>query len=343
MDFVTTITEKIKSYPMNSKITNPIVSLSPNVSNIIQSNGTYFPQEVKDYILENTKYGVKYQTPNANITFYTFDNTVPLQKLNKYVKLVLCWITIAQEYSIHHCGNGLNVVIYMTPLKKTLPNKGEVLSAINCNTGFSSLCKHGNDIIVYREEEWFKVFLHESFHYFGFDYSNMDLSLVNRELQKCFCVKTNILLFETYTEFFAEIVNLCFYCALNRKDFRSQIKKEITFSIEQSNKVLHHMNLTYGNLLDNCEETIEKYREDTNVFSYYILKTILLFYWKDFLSWCDKNNTNLLTFPQNNESVVALCKWITSRCRETEFLNAIDHSGKNAHYNDGLRMTSTNV
>lgn len=342
MNFVRTITEKIKSYPMNAKITNPIVTPSPNVSDIINSNTPYFPQEVREYIIQNTKYSVKYQVEFAKVTFYTFENTIPLQKLNKYVKLVLCWISIAKQYSIYHCGNGVNVIFYMTPLKKILPNKGITLSAINCNTGFSSLCKDGNDIIIYREEEWFKVFLHESFHYFGFDYSNMDGSLVNRELQKCFCITTDILLFESYTEFFAEILNLCFYCVINRKDFGVYIKKEIKFSIEQSNKVLQHMGLTYRDIFESCEESRKKYMEDTNAFSYYILKTILIFHWDEFINWCKKTNTNLLTFPHNNQSVVALCKWITDKCKDSTFLVAIENIGTNID-NKGLRMTSTDV
>jgi hypothetical protein len=343
MNFVRTITEKIKSYPMNAKITNPIVTESPNVSDIINSNIRYFPQEVRKYIIINTKYSVRYDFEIATVTFYTFENTIPLQKLNKYVKLVLCWISIAKEYSIHHCGNSLNVIFYMTPLKKILPNKGETLSSINCNTGFSSFCKEGNDIIIYRQEEWFKVFLHESFHYFGFDYSNMDVSLVNRELQKCFCITTDILLFESYTEFFAEILNLCFYCVIHDKDFGVYIKKEIKFSLEQSNKVLHHMELTYNDIFESCEESREKYMEDTNAFAYYILKTIFIFNWDEFINWCKKTNTNMLTFPQNNKSVVALCKWITDKCRDPNFLDSINNVGKKIDNSKSLRMTSTDL
>lgn len=45
MNFVRTITEKIKYYPMNAKITNPIVTESPNVSDIINSNTGIFQKK----------------------------------------------------------------------------------------------------------------------------------------------------------------------------------------------------------------------------------------------------------------------------------------------------------
>ena len=30
-----------------------------------------------------------------------------------------------------------------------------------------------SEIIIFRNEEWFKVFVHETFHLFGVDFSNM--------------------------------------------------------------------------------------------------------------------------------------------------------------------------
>ena len=343
MNFVNLIIKKIKSYPLTAKISNPVVSHFTKDSNIQLTNTHYFPQDIKEHILEHTKYIVKYETEKTSITFYTFENTIQLQSLNKHVKLMLCWISIAEQYSIYKCNDRLNVIIYLTPLKKILPKKGQVLSSTNCNTGFSSLCNEGNEITIYRKEEWFKVFLHESFHYFGFDYSNMDVSLVHQELQHYFCIKTDILLFESYTEFFAEIIHLCFYCVLNNKKFESCIEKEIRFSIQQTNKVLNHMELTYDDFFDNCNEVGKKYKEDTNCFSYYILKTILLFYWKDFLRWCNTNNTNILTFSQNNKQVIDFCNFIKSKSNEPSLLSAIHLSGNNLNNTTDLRMTSFDI
>lgn len=345
MNFVRDLMKQITEYPMTAKITNPIVTSTPQDMDTIIKNSRYIPEHISEYIKQNTKYCVSYRVEKAEISFYVCKKTVPLQKLNKYVKLIQCWINIAHKYSIHSCNSELKVKIYLTPFKKTLPEKSSTkpLSADNSNTGLSSLCKYGNEIIVYREEEWFKVFLHESFHYFGFDYSGMDISIVNDKLQKCFCIDSDIRLFETYTEFFAEIVNLCFYCVINRRKFSVYIRTQISFSIAQLNKVLKYNGLTYVQLFENCEETRRKYREDTNVFAYYVLKCILIFHWDEFIEWCNKRNVKTLTFPHNSESVVSFCDWIIERCRDPKFLQAVELSGNKRDETNGLRMTSIDV
>ena len=51
---------------------------------------------------------------------------------------------------------------------KKLPNsKGDIITSTNVNSGYSSYKfneSYKRDIIIYRFEEWFKVFLHETIH-----------------------------------------------------------------------------------------------------------------------------------------------------------------------------------
>ena len=51
------------------------------------------------------------------------------------------------------------------------------------------------------------------------------------------------------------------------------MKFEITHSFFQTTKILHHYNINYTDILSKYN-TNSKFRENSHVFSYYILKTI---------------------------------------------------------------------
>ena len=50
----------------------------------------------------------------------------------------------------------------------------EILNSSHVNTAFTRTCPKKSEIVVFRKEEWFKVFIHESFHNFGLDFSDMN-------------------------------------------------------------------------------------------------------------------------------------------------------------------------
>ncbi len=74
------------------------------------------------------------------------------------------------------------------------------------------------------------------------------------------------------------------------------------------------------------------YRENTNVFSYYILKTVLLYNYVDFLKWNKKNNLVLYRFIEpkhlNNYNV-----------KIEKFLEFIRDHYKNKKFITGLEKT----
>ena len=65
--------------------------------------------------------------------------------------------------------------IYFTSLKKKLPNSNiHILGENNVNTAFTHTCPVNSEIVIFRKEEWFKVLMHETFHNFALDFSNMN-------------------------------------------------------------------------------------------------------------------------------------------------------------------------
>jgi hypothetical protein len=105
---------------------------------------------------------------------------------------------------------------------------------------------------------------------------------------------------------------------------------EKTFSIVQAIKILDHMNLTYKDLYKNDDVCIYKrnffYHENTNVFSYYIIKCIIMYNLEDFIFWCMENNMNLLDFHKTNRNVEKFILFIKSKYKNKSFVNAIEEN-----------------
>jgi hypothetical protein len=86
------------------------------------------------------------------------------------------------------------------------------------------------------------------------------------------------------------------------KYFTFYIELERRYSFFQMVKTLDFMGLQYKNLHANdlnskvLRDTM--YKEKTNVLSYYVIKTILLYHYPLFLQWCSTNNLSLLQFKK---------------------------------------------
>jgi hypothetical protein len=64
--------------------------------------------------------------------------------------------------------------------------------------------------MLYRMEEWFKVFIHETFHCLGLDFSGMNVSNSNKQILQLFpgCSRDmDVRVYETYCEIWAETLD----------------------------------------------------------------------------------------------------------------------------------------
>jgi hypothetical protein len=209
------------------------------------------------------------------------------------------WLSVASHYASIQCSKTVDVYLYMTGLKKTLPVKGDdILDTIHANTAFTTSCQETTEIILYRREEAFKVFIHESFHNLGLDFSAFAdaAEKAKTSVQTVFPVSSRLCVYETYCEMWAEIVNVVIEDVVahpRRRGFETAwpaiakaINMERRFTMFQVAKVLTHNGMNYNDLM----VPGNKYREKTEIFCYYILKSILMFHCDAFLSWCAKNN-----------------------------------------------------
>ena len=104
---------------------------------------------------------------------------------------------------------------------------------------------------------------------------------------------------------------------------------EVAFSTFQMNKVLLHMGLEYRDLYassgsDGSARRGLLYREDSEVFSYFVVKTILLYHYDLFIAWCGKHNTTLINFSARKKNIESFCEFIISLHKKKGFIYHVD-------------------
>ena len=284
-----------------------------------------------EYIDDSIKTGIeglKKQTTKIKLIVqdrvYTIFFVIPERTtidIDKCVKQINTWLQVASLYAKRGCSKTVTVYLYLTDLKKMLPKKdGFILDVENANTAFTTSCQPSTEIILYRREEWFKVFIHESFHNLGLDFTDQN---VKKKLQAIFPVQSEFKLYETYTEMWAELMNIIFinvergFTQSLMQSLTQDIQTEQKFSLFQTAKILDHFGMTYSDIFH--KENHKKYKENTEVFCYFILKTLLLYNCNDFIEWLHDHKK-----PVPNKVHKFIEDLIIPRYNEIEFIQKIN-------------------
>lgn len=310
-------------------------------------NAKSFPEIVRNHIdnmmMTEISYSFSLYDRNVKVYFVVENENVEeeLEVYNRYVETIAMWLHILNVYAPKECVSSINIYLYFTSLLKQLPSSNiYVLDENNVNTAFTTTCPSDSEIVVFRKEEWFKVLIHESFHNFGLDFSIMNNEAVNNCILNIFPVNSQVNAYESYTEFWAEIINALF-CSFSELKNKSDINEflsgcefylnfERTYSFFQMVKTLQFMGLTYRELFSKTEyakvHRENLYKEKTNVLSYFVLKTILLNNFQGFLSWCDKNNLSILNFKKTIGNQNEFCEFIRKNYKTKSMLEGVDES-----------------
>ena len=279
----------------------------------------FLSREMRECIKSDSKKTITFECKinqrDIRLLFILFKHRCSAESVSyykTYARRVFMWLRMISLKSI--CVESLDIYIYLTPFKKRLPeNKSEVIGPMNANTGYTYRCEKKNEIVIYRQEEWFKVLLHETMHAFGNDFDKEEEEKEGynstMDLRKIFSLPQdiNIQMSETYSEIWARIMNVAFQTYFKnppslesrtakqfKKNFEFYLNLESIFSLYQCIKILDFMGVNYQVLIDESENSKKMmrafYRENTHVFAYYVLTSILLHNNGDFLSWCMKKN-----------------------------------------------------
>lgn len=303
-------------------------------------NSHYIDNVIKEDIILKSKYIHTYSfdllNRNIKVHFILYDN-FPDMNFKKYIEQIYNMLYLLIPYSNIKCSKKLEINIIFTEFKKVMPRENHtILNSKHVNSGISYSCNESGNILIYRYEEWYKVLIHEIIHSLGLDFSNQNNNILFEKMNNRFCVRSNFYIYETYTEFWAILLHTIYkYSEILNSTYKYEIKNniqhfiilinnEIKFSMYQTIKILWYMNTNYNNIINpNMCSQRYSYKEDTNVFSYYILKFILLYFYEDFIMWCNINNENLINFQKTNNNIILFDKFIQQYYKNELMINDI--------------------
>ena len=321
-------------------------------------NSRWIDSEIKQHIFNNSSYKLGYKFKinkrRINVTF-VLENDIHKDIYCKYIKDIMTWISIADKYSCNSCGKELNLYIYMTNIKKHLPrNRWDTISSMEVNSGLSDMCRRESEIIIFRKEEWFKLLIHETFHNYGLDFSVMNINKLTSIMKNHFHIESEFLMFETYTEFWARLINVMF-CTFKIEDnvkftdfymfFQVLYYYERLFSILQCCKILSFMNLTFDMLINQKDKSLslQLYKESTNVFPYYIALSVLMIDPINFVNWCGENNINIFRFQKTDETIINFGNYIVNESSKEKTLQTFEKMFKLVSKLPGDMKTTTKM
>jgi hypothetical protein len=298
--------------------------INHQVKNVIDNAPGYYSRQYK-FAITDQEITVDFIFPYTEDEAKKSPNIVNLDKMFvEKLRRIHQWLFIANQYRNSECSHKLHIWLYLTHAPKLLDAE-VVLGPHHANTAFTYPCRRESEIFIFREEEWFKVLIHETFHCYDLDFCrNVELSnLALTQIRAIFprVSHTDVRVFETYCETMAETLNLLFYMATGDKENTVQeiIRMEQQFSVFQMVKVLRHMGLRYEDLF-----VAGKYREDTNIFAYYILKTICLLHLPEFL----ESHTESLRIEQTPAGINQFTQFIGEKARSPALLDIIQKMEK---------------
>ena len=307
----------------------------------------YIPAPIRETINPDDRmdlfvFKFKYRTVNVYISH--------MPNVAKYMKKIYLWFHFIDMYASPKCSLTVNAYINLTPFTKRIPKDGSPIGQVNANTAFTTFCSSNTDIHVYRLEEWFKVLIHESFHSLGLEFSPFINADTNRQILEMFPVKSSVNLGESYAEIWAEIINCVIASYLSVRDKEDHMRMldkldellaiETKFSLFQCAKVLRHNHMKYSDFFSGSGVTLRGYSENTNVLSYYVIKSILMYNKNAFIGWCISNNKNPLDFRKTPTGVNRYCSLIRELHQSPDFIRDIQTAASIRGFDDTLRMTA---
>tara|TARA_Y100001958_G_C21247939_1_gene579953 strand:- start:5460 stop:6644 length:1185 start_codon:yes stop_codon:yes gene_type:complete len=273
----------------------------------------YLPSYIKSYInnkrnVTHIKYKLNFYNKNVFINYYLVDNNKSEEELHNDINFLAQFVYLMYNITKYKHTNNI-FYIYLTNFKKEL-GSNNIIDVQNINSGVCYFNDINRKVLIYREEEYIKVFIHEFLHSCHIDKYLHQNTNTNTNIYEKFNFdykKTKITLNETYTEFWCNIIYISIFSYNLSKNstinnyiniFDELMEKQVYFSVLQSVKILNIYNIKY---LDTINNTVHNYSEGSHALSYYYFKSLLLFKYKNVMNMCEKNIIANETTKENIE------------------------------------------
>ena len=292
----------------------------------------FISYNILKYIQNNIKQKYIYKNNNINLKIFT-ENNIDLLLLDDIHNIINFF------NDIFNYKNDINIIIFLTPFKKKI-QKEFIPETVN-----SGSCIKNKKIVIWRIEEVCKVLIHELLHYCNIDIH--DDYYISNKLKKEINLEflSNLNPNEAYTESIALIL-YTYYNTLKINNnifniyiFENLFNDEIIFSIKQCCKIIKHFNCfnNYEDIFITSKKcnTIQY----TSIFSYFIIKTSLIFDLNYFLNFIKIINNNSFKFINTQKNYYYFYKYIINSLKNKKFIQIINKNLNNLTTNNTMRMT----
>ena len=262
----TEVMDRVNQLSNANKI--PVNLQNPFIDNMLINQ--FVEMNIIDYLLNQLdykhSYKIEYMNLEINLVIYSKTKTISKKILNSIIDRIV----VLGLYKSKTTKIKINIDIFMTPFKKRITTDTKILGTREVNSGFSV---HNYKICIFRKEELNKVLVHELIHYLELDLNVVEFA----DFYNYFNVsKSNeIRLNEAYTEILAVLINSIIK-AKNITECKKILNLELKFSLYQVGKILNLYDFMNAKDFFKPNDN-ENFKQNTSVFSYFIIKTILLF------------------------------------------------------------------
>ena len=263
------------------------------IDSFIKYESNYMSKKISSTI-EQYKYVHEIISSNIIIYYYSKKDKLTKSEL-KNIKNIIYRIECLKKYA----GNtkNLNIAIYPTLFKKTINKLSKKIIPLNIDNVNSGLTYYGNNekngtIIIWRLEELYKVLVHELLHSIKADYGLIKNEYIFEEyMKKTYKLNKFIGINESYVETLACIINVIFFVIekkLKKDLIIYYLKIEIYYCTCKAAQILNYYN--FNSIIDLINSNDKNFDQDSNVFSYYILKTMILYNFDKVYNELNKHN-----------------------------------------------------
>jgi len=276
--------------------TNNIARMNKIPQNLYNNNidndiiNEFVEMDILEYLLNKLdykhNYTINYNNILINLVIFSKNKTINKKVLNNIIIRIIVLGLYKTKSKLT-----LNIDIFMTHFKKQINKYNNNLGPREINSGFTS--PH-HKLSIFRSEELNKVLVHELIHYLELDLNHVEFDDISNYYN--INPSTEIRLNEAYTEILALIIN-----SIINSNSLPQLKKTLTielkFSLYQVAKILdfYKFRTSYDFFKPHINDN---FKQNTSIFSYFIVKTALLYYLDTFLVLYYSNSLTKSNFKE---------------------------------------------
>lgn len=208
-----------------------------------------------------------------------------------------------------------NIVIYFTDINKCLNDDGDVLGFNAINSAFYYGNNEEQELVIYRQQELFKILIHELQHFYRFDLTNFEEKEtaygLNDVVEKTYNVKRTDDKFlnpnEAYAEMNATVLNTIFSnLSFTKENLINNFYIEMLFSLYQISKLFNYEKIENSLSIYKNRAHNVVFRQKTYIFEYNYLKAKLLFQFNNVLNFINDSKYYSNNQNENNNNLINL-------------------------------------